>query len=74
MNLKLNDVVIGKIYCNLQIDKKSLTEPYPDFLKKWKSDAIKVKIGKINVTLEAYRRTYADENSVYFEGAELLFE
>ena len=74
MNIKLDDDVIGKIYCNLQITKKSLKEPYPDFLKKWKSGILKVELGKVKVTIEAYRRTYSDEENVYFEGAELKFE
>ncbi len=74
MNLKLNNEVVGKIYCNLQINKKSLGEPYPDFLAKWKAGKVKLTFGKVQIILDAYRRTYSDDQNIYFEGAELIFE
>ena len=74
MDLKLNNVVVGKFYCNIQIDRASLSEPYTDFILKLREGKVVLDYENVKMTIKSYRKYYADEDRLYIEGSELSFE
>ena len=72
MVISMNGKEVGKIYCNIQLDKEYFAS-ISALKEQLGNGSFKFSLGAASVTVKSFRKLYFNELKIYIEGAELQF-
>ena len=79
MDIKVENEIVGSLYCNIKLEKKYLEKAITpettvsSTLAKAVESHFKFELGSAKFYIKSYRTYYIHKDVVYIEGAELIF-